>query len=260
MARRAVPALLILVVACGATQTDPPDRPLTPPGRTDGGGVDGGGDASSDTPLLDGGGDGTTINLGGDAGPDARVDAAECTTSTTIAAPTAPANGLTLAAYSPIGFSGTQGKCGWSYGYIAPATSNAFVLMGEYDAVGEAWYVQNNVYWTYMNRNIMHPNGVMTSGGRTAVDHWAVRRWTSNHAGAIRITGLAKKPVGGNGTVARILVGSNQVFTATVVDETGASFDVVANVALDTTIDFVLEPNAGDDGFDSTDVAIAFWK
>lgn len=257
MARRAVFALLI--VACGATQTDPPDRPGALPSRSDGGGGPTGDDASTGPGLLDGGGD-STIVVGEDSGPPPRVDAPECTTSGSFAAPTAPANGLTLAAYSVIGFSGTQGKCGWSYGYVAPATSDAFVLMGEYDATGEAWYVQNTVYWTYMSRSFMHPNGVTTSGGRTAVDHFAVRRWTSNFSGAIRITGLAKKPVGGNGTIARVRIGANEAFSATVVDDAGNPFDVTANIAIGTTIDFVLEPNASDDGFDSTELTAAIWK
>jgi hypothetical protein len=253
--------LAVLLVACGATQTDPPDRPVGVPPRGDGGGEGGGGvpDGSS-TSTLDGGGDGTTVVVGEDAGSDARVDGAECTTSSSIAAPTAPAGGLLLLAYGPIGFSGTQGKCGWSYGYVAPATSSAFVAMGEYDALGEAWYVQNGVYWTYMGRSFMHPNGVTTSGGRTAVDHWAVRRWTSNLTAAIRITGVAKKPVGGNGTVARVMVGANVMFEQTIVDDVGMSFDIVANVSLGTNVDFVLDPNLSDDGADSTDFTAAIWR
>jgi hypothetical protein len=248
-----------LLVACGATQTDPPDRPVDVPSRSDGGGANDGGDASSETPLLDGGGDSTVV-IGQDAGADARVDGPECTTSPSFAAPAAPANNLTLVAYSVIGFSGTQGQCGWSYGYVAPATSNAFVLMGEYDATGESWYVQSTVYWTYMSRNIMHPNGLTTSGGRTPVDHFAVRRWVSNVSGAIHISGVAKKPVGGNGTIARIKVGSNEVFQENVVDDAGVTFDVVTNVAVDMTVDFVIEPNASDDGSDSTEFTAAIWK
>ena len=260
MVRRAVFALLI--VACGATQTDPPDRPGTLPSRSDGG--DSGSttnddDASTGPSVLDGGGD-STVSVGEDSGPSPRVDGPECTSSSSIPSPTPPANGLTLAASSVIGFSGTQGKCGWSYGYVAPATSSAFLLMGEYDANGENWYVQNTVYWTYMGRNMMHPNGLTTSGGRTAVDQFAVRRWTANYSGAIRITGLAKKPVGGNGTIARIKIGSNEAFSATVVDDAGNPFDVTANIAIGTTIDFVLEPNASDDGFDSTEFTAAIWK
>ena len=251
-----------ILVACSAKQTDPPDRPFGVPSRSDGGGG-GGGDGSTDTPLLDGGGDGTTIDLGEDAGPDARVDGLDCKTSTTIAAPTAPANGLTLLAFSAIGFSSTQGKCGWSYGYVAPATSTAFVLMGEYDAVGEAWYVQNGTFWTFHNRNTTHPNGITTGGGRTAVDHWSVRRWTSNVTGQVRITGRVKKAAGaafGNGIIARIVVGANKPFEQIIVDEAGQTFDVTVNVALDQPIDFVVDPNASEDGSDSTDVSAAIWQ
>jgi hypothetical protein len=261
VARRVVFA--ILIAACGATQTDPPDRPTGSPPR-DGGGGAGGGDASGDgstTPTLDSGN--TTVDIGDDAGIDARVDGAECTTSSSIAAPIAPAAGLALAAYSAIGFSGTQGKCGWSYGYVAPATSTAFLLMTQYDTTGEAWYVENGVYWTFHNRNTTHPNGITTGGGRMAIDHWSVRRWTSNLDGQVRITGTVKKAagaVGGNGIVARVMVGANKIYEQTIVDEAGMTFDVTANVALDQPIDFVVDPNASEDGVDSTDVSAAIWK
>lgn len=257
--RRAL--VVFFVAACGATQTDPPPRPIGVPGRDAGPGGDGSADDASD--------DGNTTvvigdDSGTDAGPDARVDAPECTTSATIAAPAAPVAGLTLAAYSLFGFSGTQGKCGWSYGYVAPATSTAFVAMGEYDATGEAWYVQNTVYWTFLNRLTSHPNGVTTSGGRMSVDHWAVRRWTSNHVGPLRITGTVKKSSGtaggGNGIVARIVVAGNKIYDEIITDEAGKTFDLLTNVALDATVDFVVDPFAGNDGADSTDFTAALWK
>lgn len=259
MPRRAVFAALI--VACGATQTDPPDVPLDPP-RRDASAPEGGAPTTDAESTLDDGSSTVVVvdDASVDAGPDARKDEPECTTSASIAAPAAPAAGLTLLAYGPIGFSGTQGKCGWSYGYVAPATSTTFVAMGQYDAVGEAWYVQNGVFWTFMNRNTMHPNGVTTSGGRTAVDHWAVRRWTSNVTGSVRVKGYAKKTAGGNGTVARIVVGAQKPFEQTIVDDVGAAFDVIVNVAIDQAIDFVLDPNASDDGGDSTDFVAAIWR
>lgn len=264
VARRVFVALLI--AACGAKQTDPPDRPLGAPARGgDSGAADGGttsGDSGTSS-LLDGSGDGTTSNLGDAAGPDTRVDGAECTTSSSFSAPSAPAGGLTLAAYSLVGFSGVQGKCGWSYGYVAPATSSAFLPMGEYDAAGETWYVQDTVFWTFLSRTTTHPNGVTTSGGRTAVDHWSVRRWTANYTGAIRITGSVKKApgtTGGNGILARILIGGNELYEQNIIDELGMTFDVSANVAVGQSVDFVVDPNASQDGFDSTDVTAAIWK
>lgn len=265
MKSRLVFAVLLVACAgaCGATQTDPPPRRVGAPNRDAavandaGDGGAGGIDASDDAD--------TTVNIGEDSGsaPDARVDAAECTTTSIGSQPTPPAAGLILAAYSMSGFSGTQGKCGWSYGYVAPATSAAFVAMAEYDVTGEAWYVQNNVYWTWIGRSTAHPNGVTTSGGRTAVDHWAVRRWTSNFAGAIRVTGVVKKASGtafGNGVIARVVIGTTTMFEQTIVDETGMTFDIAANASIDQTIDLVIDPNASEDGFDSTDATVAIWK
>jgi hypothetical protein len=259
MARALLGVLVLLGASCATEQTDPPGRAIGLPSR------DGGGDAASDAeaspPDLDGGD--TTVPVGPgprDAGPDARVDAPACTAASAVPAPPVPAAGLTLIAYSLTGFSGTQGSCGWSYGYVAPATGSAFLPMTQFD---DAWHVQDQTYWTYLARDVGHPNGTITSGGRVAVEHWAVRRWSSNVNGAVRITGVVRKATGatgGNGIVARIAVDGAKLFEQVVTDETGTGFDLAASAKIGSTIDFVIDPNAGDDGADSTYFEARVWR
>jgi len=249
-------AFLSLLAACSTEQTDPPPR-ISAPAR-DAGVTEGG--VTPNDGGLDQDGD-TTVNVGdagNDTGPPPRVDDASCTANP----PPAPANGLTLIAYGLSGFTDTQGKCGFRYGYVAPATSPAFLDMMQYDG---AWHVQDGTYWTYMNGITMHPNGTTTSGGRLPVEHWAVRRWISNVNALVHIAGVVKKAAGagglGNGTIARIVVGgTNKIFEHTITDETGMTFDVTATLAIDTTIDFVIDPNMGDDGTDSTDFDVRVWR
>ena len=87
---------------------------------------------------------------------------------------------------------------------------------------------------------------------------------TSNFAGAARVTGSVKKSSGGgamgNGIIARVVVGGAPLFEQTINDEVGMTFDIQANLSVDTKIDLVLDPNASDDGADSTDFIAAIWK
>jgi hypothetical protein len=187
-------------------------------------------------------------------------DDAGCTPRGELAPPVA---GLELVAHSTRGFSDTQGRCGWSYGYVAPATSDAFQLMEEYDVVDADWYVARGTYWTVMDGAHTHPNGTLTSRGRLPVEHWTVRRWTSNVSGVVRIIGEVRKSVGavdGNGVVARVVVDGITLFEQTVVDETGIPVEVTASLAEGSTVDFVVDPHESDDAYDSTFFEAALWR
>jgi hypothetical protein len=187
-------------------------------------------------------------------------DAHECTAGAEL---TAPGPGLELIADSIRGFSGTQGQCGWSYGYIAPATSPAFQPMTEYHPVSGDWYVESGQYWTVIDGTHTHPKGTLTSRGRRPVEHWTVRRWTSSVDRPIRITGEVRKAAGavdGNGVLARIVVDRVTIFEQQVVDETGTSFDLSADVKVGAAVDFVVDPNASDDAYDSTFFEARVWR
>jgi hypothetical protein len=124
--------------------------------------------------------------------------------------------------------------------------------------------VQDGTYWTVVASITMHPNGLTTSGGRLMVDHFAVRRWVSNYAGMVHVAGIVKKSAGatgGNGTIAHIVLGgTNEIYSQTVTDEIGVTFDLTPTIAVGTTIDFELDPNMSDDGADSTDFDVRVWR
>ena len=72
-------------------------------------------------------------------------------------------------------FSGVQGQNEWFYGfYQGTFASPGFQQMSAFDSGN--WYVNNGVVWTSLEDVGGHPNGFTTSGGRTSVDQWAVRR------------------------------------------------------------------------------------
>src|SRR5688572_27672931 len=98
-------------------------------------------------------------------------------------------------------FAGQQGSNNWYYGYWQK-TGDAdgvyyyltefvpFTQFGVYTIVGgPAWNTSSSSYWTGLGAIGGHPNGVQTSGGRMAVEQWAIRRWISPVDGNITITG-----------------------------------------------------------------------
>jgi hypothetical protein len=94
-------------------------------------------------------------------------------------------------------FSGTQGQNNWFYGfYDGPFTSSDFQLMTEFrtdtpTAFGsEVWWVDEGTYWTSLGALGGHPSGQSFSClGRVPAGHWAVRRWVSEVAGEVTISG-----------------------------------------------------------------------
>jgi len=150
-------------------------------------------------------------------------------------------------------FSLEQGHCGWRYGYIAPATDARFVEMTVVQT--DTWWVDPLRFWTHIGRDVMHPNGVTTGGGREPVDHYAVRRWTSDASGTVSIAFDAARPDAtcGNGVLVRLVV-DDIVVTEKALDPglSTTSFSADATVSAGTIIDFVVDPRESQDGCDST--------
>jgi hypothetical protein len=160
-------------------------------------------------------------------------------------------------------FSGTQGQNSWNYGFYdrtndAGGVYNAltdFQLMTQFD--GTTWKVQNGTFWTFLSADTAHPNGTTTSGGRLPVEQWAIRRYTSEVAGTINISGTLAKvqgQTGGNGVTGRIFVDGVEVFTQNIAgsDTTGVNYSFNMNVSGGSLVDFALDPLASDDLSDST--------
>lgn len=218
-------------------------------------------------PDASDGGDAGAVDASVDAASDAGLDLADAgatclPTGDGGAAP--PDAGLVLVADGASGFSGTQGACSWSYGYLEPAGDNTFHLMTDWDAAGPLWWVLRGSYWTLVGPDVQHPNGAVTTGGRMPVEQWSVRRWTSTVTGNITISGSVRKSADaptGDGVDARILVDGVQKYSQFIAgaDTVGVSFAVAAPVAVGSVVDFMLGPHAND-ATDTTFFSAQIWN
>ncbi|MFO0725692.1 MAG: hypothetical protein U1E65_18045 [Myxococcota bacterium] len=173
-----------------------------------------------------------------------------------------PTPGLFERANASLGFSGTQGQCGWHYGYQTPTATTGFQRMTEWDPSG-VWLTNAATLWTQIQRDLAHPNGIMTSGGRQPLDQWAIRRWQSDVQGLVHITGAASKTAaGGNGVDVRVMVDGVQAYAQYIGagDTIGVRFTLSATVAVGSAIDLVLDPHASDDLVDSTRTELQVWQ
>ena len=88
---------------------------------------------------------------------------------------------------------GEQGANGWSYGYynLTEDGNNSYSAdeFIEFEAAhwrGEGWRLaSSNCPWTYIAQEGVHPNGTNSCPGE---EHWPIRRWTSDVAGAVEVT------------------------------------------------------------------------
>lgn len=152
-------------------------------------------------------------------------------------------------------FSSVQGQDAWSYGYFDKTANGAysaagFVAFALFDAVENRWKASdaqvganNNVY---LSLDVLggHPNGI----GPDAQDAniWAVRRYTSEVAGTVRIDFDLRKintnPAAG-GITGRIFLDGAEVFTQFIAttDDTGVQDSLYLDVAIGSTIDFAID-------------------
>ena len=169
-----------------------------------------------------------------------------------------PSSCTKLKACSVNDFSGEQGQNGWFYGfYDGPFLPSDFDLMKIFDDNG--WWVDNipggELFWTFNGANHCHPNGQITSGGRTPEEHWVVRRYVFDTSGPFHVIArfVDANTNGGNGIVARVYDADQQVVESVVQNGTFATqFEVFATPG--HSIDFVVDPRASDDRSDGTDI------
>jgi RHS repeat-associated protein len=165
-----------------------------------------------------------------------------------------------LIADSVAEFSGVQGQNNWYYGYYdGPFTSSDFRQMTQFVANNSSflWSVQQGTFWTSVGSNWTHPNGVITSYGRTPVEQWSVRRWVSEAEGEIEISGKLAKlgdQIGGNGVIGRVIVDGVEIWSQAIAGNNteGIDYKVKATVKAGSIVDFALDPNAANDLVDST--------
>lgn len=175
------------------------------------------------------------------------------------------ANAQTVIADSLLDFSGTQEAGGWSYRYYDKtndATPDAYdyqteaQLMTEYVEDHQKWYVQQGMFWTMIGKNAAHGNGVVTSGGRSAVEQMAIRRWTSDYTGMARISGEVSKInfSGGNGVEVFLRINGVTEHSAWIAgsDFIGTTFTIDRPLHAGDAVEWWLDSYQGNDLFDLT--------
>ncbi len=155
------------------------------------------------------------------------------------------------------GFTDTQGGNGWSFGSFIGATT-AFQPMTTYTLTDWTAAWSNEYAYNDVTPADQHPSTTAN------LPVSAVRRWTSNFKGAVRVTGNFQCSVGGDGVGVRVLVNGQPLFRKLLggtSPDISYNFDFVAPVQVGTTIDFAADPGpATDINFDATPMTATISK
>jgi hypothetical protein len=100
-----------------------------------------------------------------------------------------------------------------------------------------------------MRSAVSFPYGA-SSCGRQPVEHWAVRRWSSEVTGVVTVTGTVHNALGGfDGFRAHIIVDGATVYSRLVSgagSTSPAAYSLTFSVSVGSTVDFAIQPNASD--------------
>jgi hypothetical protein len=170
--------------------------------------------------------------------------------------------------------SGTQGENGWIYGVVDVRANLASPTSYVYDpdhfleflndgsgvvsadqAIG-GWAAGTNHWngtiWDLLNNGVVFHGPwteVSRTGGHPAANaqgdpevHWAMRRWVSDVAGNVEITGTASNGGAGDGVRCRIFNNGVQIGNF-LTDGTAVSYNVQTTVSVGSLIDFAMDPD-----------------
>lgn len=190
--------------------------------------------------------------------------------SGTVAPPLPPVAPVALAdSTADWSAAGVQGANNWFYGYYnrtadADATYDPNVDFNNSDPnwtfLGGTWQLGvdgnpgANAPWDTIGQSDWHPNGDNQAQG----NHWVIRRWVSEAAGAMYAqVKFAKVNANGNGTTLHVLQNGVEVYAVTLNNTAGVDTSVAfPSVAVGDRIDFALDPKGVDglfgDGSDSS--------
>jgi len=210
------------------------------------------------TAIAGGGASGDVGQAGLDAStPSGTDDEGRCAPGCCQTTDDADSAAAIILADSVIGFSGKQGGCGWSFGYL-PLGLEPFTLLVVYDTtdvysptVGQTptWEASTSrPPWLAITSASQHPNSDPLA--------WIDRRWTSGVSGSIAIRGhVAKVDAGasGDGVRASIQVAGAQIWQASIAfnDTHGQDFSLNVDVEVGAMLDFIVDPELTD-GHDTT--------
>jgi hypothetical protein len=149
-------------------------------------------------------------------------------------------------------FSCVQGQNNWHYGYFVEPSGNfqemAQCLPNDPWYGGEAWWVDPQQYRTSLRAEIGFPQGLpfVCEGPDDA--HAVVRRWVSEIAGTVTITGTLENALGrtGHGFIGRILVDGRVIYLQFInefpTDPVSVKYEVIATVGVGSLVDFETSP------------------
>ena len=130
------------------------------------------------------------------------------------------------------GYSNAQGRNGWQYGYATVAEKyepSQFKQMtwGIYRSDNSRWIGLSGFH--FVTESGFHPDS-----------RWAMKRWTSNFSGKVKIAGRISRGTGGDGVDAHIFVNGNPILTRQIA--AGASEDYIASadIVSGDVVDFAI--------------------
>jgi Glycosyl hydrolase catalytic core len=143
-------------------------------------------------------------------------------------------------------YSRVAGENGWYYGY-AELDSAATYQPSDFTPMSWRIWKTDNYRWMgsgdypFASGSGMHPSG-----------DWAIRRWVSNTAGTVTLTGLLSRGDGGDGVDVRIFVDGKQIYQRNLSPSQSIKYSV-PNVAVKvgSKIDFTVSRRK-DSNFDAT--------
>jgi hypothetical protein len=158
-------------------------------------------------------------------------------------------------------FSDTQGQNGWYYGYYRRSgdtggysPTSDFRPFTTYRTEGSGapggWVLDESRFYTGLDSDQQHGNASVS--GLDDVEHWAIRRYVAEMSGPVTIAGMTREDNkvgrGDDGTIAKILINGEEVFSRDIEpeDQTATPYAVLATIEAGDTIDFVMLPGDTD--------------
>jgi hypothetical protein len=145
---------------------------------------------------------------------------------------------------SETGYTNVQGDFGWYYGYMdaTPETYHPDLFQ---PMTWGIWGTDNYRYLgpdSFGGGNFLHPSHI----------YWAIRRWVSNYAGNVVLSGKLSRGWGGNGVMIRIFVDGILIHTQDLLAEEQSQYNVKTNVQVGSIVDYTIDSKDGDSNFDAT--------